>query len=160
MSIHLDKDQQSKLIEQIINLLKEHEQVCALFNRFEIDPEYIHQIGIEFAPMDVSAKANKAGIKVNRKFLEDGNIVDDLHYLVHELTHVLQFMTGRVDKLKDRKFTHYLDNPLELEAFREQIRFIKAYKNEREAQQYLKELLDFHEIKGTERRVKEEFLRS
>jgi hypothetical protein len=159
MPIHNSKKKQEELVEQVINLLKEHELVERLFKKFDIDPEYIHKIKIEFGDIGVSAKANKDSIVINKKFLEDGNIVDDLHYLVHELVHVLQYLTGFVDKAKDYKFKHYLDNPLELQAFREQIRFIKEYKNQEEADIYLKELLDFHDIIGKERAEKERILR-
>ena len=107
----------------------------------------------------MSAKANKDSIVVNKKFLDDGNLVDDLHYIVHELVHVLQYLTGLIDKAKDYSFKHYLDNPLELQAFREQIRFIKEYKNQKESDTYLKELLDFHDITGKERATKERILK-
>lgn len=159
MQIHNSKKKQEDLIEQVINLLKEHELVRRLFRKFDIDPEYIHKIKINFGDTGVSAKANKDSIVVNKKFLEDGNLVDDLHYIVHELVHVLQYLTGFVDKAKGCSFKHYLDNPLELQAFREQIRFIKEYKNQEEADTYLKELLDFHDITGKERAKKEHILR-
>ena len=159
MQIHKSKKKQEELVEQVINLLKEHELVQRLFSKFEIDPEYIHKVNIEFGDIGVSAKAQKDSIVVNKKFLEDGNIVDDLHYIVHELVHVLQYLTGFVEKAKDYKFKHYLDNPLELQAFREQIKFIKEYKNQEEADKYLKELLDFHEITGKVREAQERILR-
>jgi hypothetical protein len=159
MPIHDSKKKQEDLVEQIINLLKEHKLVRALFDSFDIDPEFIHKVDIVFGDIGVSAKANKGSITINKKFLHDGNIVDDLHYIVHELVHVLQYMTGFVDKAKRYKFEHYLDNPLELQAFKEQIKFIRDYKNDEEAEKYLKELLDFHEIGGKEREVKERILR-
>lgn len=159
MPIHNSKSKQEDLIEQVINLLKEHGLVQNLFRKFDIDPEYIHRVEIKFGDIGVSAKANKDGIVINKKFLEDGNLVDDLHYIVHELVHVLQYLTGFVDKAKEYKFKHYLDNPLELQAFKEQIRFIREYKNKEESDKYLKQLLDFHEIDGKERAAKERILR-
>jgi hypothetical protein len=159
MSINNSKKKQEQLVEQVINLLKEHDLVERLFEKFDIDPEYIHKIKIEFGDIGVSAKANKNSIVINKKFLDDGNIVDDLHYLVHELVHVLQYLTGFVDRSKNYKFKHYLDNPLELQAFREQIKFIREYKNNKEADTYLEELLDFHEITGKARAEKERILR-
>ncbi len=159
MQIHDNKKKQDDLIEQVINLLKEHGNVQKLFSKFEIDPEYIHKIKITFDDIGVSEKENKEGVIINKKFLEDGNIVDDLHYIVHELVHVLQYMTGEVGKMNGSKFKHYLDNPLELQAFKEQIAFIKEYKNEKEANKYLKELLDFHDISGKEREKKEHILK-
>jgi hypothetical protein len=159
MPIHNSKTKQEDLVEQVINLLKEHEIVQGLFKKFDIDPEYIHKVKITFGDIGVSAKANKDGIVINKKFLEDGNLVDDLHYIVHEMVHVLQYLTGFVDKAKKYNFKHYLDNPLELQAFKEQIRFIREYKNKEESEKYLKELLDFHEITGKERAAKERILR-
>lgn len=154
------KIEKTELIEQVINLLKEQPVVKTMFDRFEIDPEYIHKIQIKFGPIDVSAKATREGITINEKFLEDGNVVDDLHYIVHELVHALQYLAGYVDKVKVLKFEHYLDNPLELQAFREQIRFIKDYKGQEQADEYLNDLLDFHGIDGEERAGKAAFLGS
>ena len=158
MELEKSKKKQKELIEQVINLLKEHHIVDDLFKKFDIDPESIHNITIDFDDIDVSAKAKKDKIVLNNRFLEDGNIIDDLHYIVHELVHVLQYLTGYVEKAKNLDFDHYLDNPLELQAFKEQIRFIRDYKGEKAAEKYLKDLLDFHEIKGKDRKNKETFL--
>ena len=159
MSIQNSSGKQEELIEQMTNLLKEHPVVRSLFRRFEIDPEHIHRIQISFGDIGVSAKADDNGIVINKKFLEDGNLVDDLHYIVHELVHVLQNLTGFVDRAKKYKFKHYLDNPLELQAFKEQIRFIREYKGDKAADKYLCDLLDFYDITGDKRNVKECILR-
>lgn len=159
MLIHKSKSKQEDLIEQVINLLKNHENVKALFNKFEIDIEYIEKVSITFDDIDVSAKAKGNKIVISSRFLEDGNIVDDLHYIVHELVHVLQFLTGLTEKIKKYKFKNYLSNPLELQAFSEQIKFIREYKDDDEAEAYLKQLLDFHEVSGAGRDVKERLLR-
>lgn len=146
-------------LEYIVNLLKEHPQVKDLFLRFKIPLDAIHEIPIEFDDLDVSAKAKKGRIILNERLIEDGNFIDDLHYIVHELVHVLQQHTGAVKDHGDLSQYDYLDNPLEMEAFQEQIRFIEAYKDKEGADEYLEGLLDFHELEGKEREEKESQLR-
>ena len=148
-----------ELLEQVINLLKEHPNVLELFDKFHVDIEYIHTIPIEFADLDVSAKAKDGKIYLNRGFLDDGNIVDDLHYIVHEITHILQRITGNVHESGKGGGEHYLDDPAEIEAFREQIDFIDHYKGDKDAEKYVKDLLDFHEFEGKERKKKKKQLR-
>ena len=146
-------------LEYIVNLLKEHPQVKSLFLRFNMPIEMIHKIPIEFDELDVSAKAKKGKIILNEKLAEDGHFIDDLHYIVHELVHVLQQYTGTVNDHGDLDQYDYLDNPLEMEAFIEQIKFIEAYKDADEATEYLEGLLDFHKLKGPQRKLKERELR-
>lgn len=149
---------EEELLEQVVNLLKEHPIVLRLFDKFGVDIDHIHEIPIEFTDLDVSAKAKNGKIYLNKAFLEDGNIVDDLHYLIHEITHILQNHTGNVHE-HGGNGDHYLDDPAEIEAFKEQIRFIEDYKGDNEANQYVNDLLDFHEFKGNERDKKHRQLR-
>lgn len=142
---------EEEMLEQIINLLKEHPVVQELFDRFKMDIDFIHEIPICFEELDVSAKAKKGKVYLSDVFLEDGNIIDDVHYIVHELTHVLQQITGNVNEKGSRQSDHYLDDPAEIEAFKNQIKFIGEYKGEEEAEQYLEDLLDFHEFEGKAR---------
>lgn len=146
-------------VEYLVNLLREHPQVKALFLRFQVPIEAIHEVPIDFEDLDVSAKAKKGRIIINRKLVADGDFVDDLHYIVHELVHVLQQHTGAVNDYGDLSQYDYLDNPLEIEAFQEQIKFIAAYKSPEEAEEYLQGLLDFHELEGKDRKRKEFELR-
>lgn len=155
----LKEREKDEMLEQIVNLLKQHPVVGQIFDRFDIDLEFIHEIPISFDDLDVSAKAKGGKIYINDGFLEDGNFIDDIHYIVHELTHVLQQITGNVHERGEPGEDHYLDDPAEMEAFKEQIKFIDDYKGEGEADQYVDDLLDFHEFKGKKRTKKRRQLR-
>lgn len=150
------KDDEKAMIEQVINLLKEHPQVRALFDKYGMPIANINDIQITFEKMDVSAKAKDGKIMLNSNLIEDGNLIEDLHYIIHELTHVLQQKSGKADDVRNNeiKNNHYLDNPLEIEAFKEQIAFINKYKSPKEAADYLKQLLDFHGYEGEQRKKK------
>jgi len=141
--------EEDDMLEQIVNLLKEHPVVLALFDKFSTDIEHIHDIPMEFADLETSAKAKKGRLYFNKAFLEDGNFIDDIHYMVHELVHALQQKNGRVHER--RTGDHYLDDPAEIEAFKHQVEFIDAYKDGREAERYVDDLLKFHEFDGVEK---------
>jgi hypothetical protein len=153
------EDSSQDMIEHVVNLLREHPHVKALFARFEVPLDSIHDIPIEFDAIDTSAKAKKGKIILNKKLAEDGDFIEDLHYIIHELTHVLQQQTGAVYDHGDLNDYDYLDNPLEIDAFKEQIAFIAQYKGPEEAHKYLEHLLDFHDFEGASREHKKRQLR-
>lgn len=153
-----DKTRAEKTIHQLLSLLREHPQVRELFARFGVPLSKLDEIPIKFKKLEVSAKAKDGQIFLNENLLENGDLLNHAHYLYHELVHVLQQITGSVDDKAESEAPTYLDRPSEIEAFREQIRFISKYKNPEEAEKYLKELLDFHELKGSERDLKKKQL--
>lgn len=141
-------------IAELLKLLERHPQIQELFMRFGVPLAHLHNISIQIKNLDVSAKAKDGAIYLNKTLVEDGDLVGDLHYVVHELVHILQQISGEADDYGDLDHFDYIDMPTEVEAFREQIRFIRDYKGHDEAQRYLDELLDFHELKGSERTKK------
>ncbi len=112
---------------------------------------------IEFCKLKASAKTKNGKVYLNEKLLEDGNFQDDIHYIVHESQHWLQQTAGK-EKYHDNGDTEYLDLPAEIEAFTVQIAFMKDFYSGDFAKEYLEDLLDFHELKGTERNRKREQL--
>lgn len=140
-----------KTIRELLNLLREHPQVRNLFARFNVPISRLDEIPLKFKKMDVSAKAKDGVIYLNERLAEDGDFVEDAHYILHELTHILQQISGKVDDYGDTGDLDYLDLPAEIEAFREQISFIRDYKGQKDAEKYLDDLLDFHELKGARR---------
>lgn len=143
-----------KTIKELLNLLREHPQVRALFARFKVPISKLDEIPLRFKKMDVSAKAKDGVIYLNERLAEDGDFVEDAHYILHELTHILQQISGKADDFGDTKGLDYLDLPTEIEAFREQIQFIRNYKGNKDAEKYLNDLLDFHELQGERREEK------
>lgn len=149
-----NKTEESDMLEQIINLLKEHPVVKRLFVKYKASIDDIDDIEINFEKMDVSAKSKEGKITLNRNLLEGNNIIDALHYIIHELVHVLQFRSGDLRDMKHYDDEHYLNNPFEIEAFKEQIKFIRKYKDLKSAREYVDQLLDFHGYKGNEKTKK------
>lgn len=151
--------EEAEMVEQIVKLLKEHPNVKELFEHYNIPLDDIENIPIEFADMDVSAKTKDGKITINKALVEDKNFIEDLHYIVHEMVHVLQQKVGKNKEYGDLSCVKYLDNPLEIEAFKQQISFIEKYKSLADADEYLDKLLNFHELDGTERKRKRNELR-
>lgn len=153
-----DKKNQLEQIKDLMGLLRRHPQVLVLFERFKISIDEFDKIQIGIKEMDVSAKTKDGKIWLNECLIEDGNLVEDLHYVVHELVHWLQQRTGLDSYHEPDNYSSYLFIPTEIQAFKEQIEFIRNYKGAKEAKKYLKDLLDFHELEGDERKELEELL--
>lgn len=159
--LKIAKKKDQEMIDQIISLLKEHPIVKKMFSKYGINIDKIHDIPISFKELDVSAKAKGGEIFLNENLLEEEEgFLSNIGYIVHELTHVLQQITGNIIDNKCLKEVHYLDDPSEVEAFQNQIAFIAAYKDKSEADSYVKDLLDFHDFSGKERTKKETELKS
>jgi hypothetical protein len=142
------------LLAELVELLAKHEVVKAIFRHFKVPVEQIFSIPLKLKEMDMSARAQDGIIYLNKKFVDEGEILELLPYAVHEITHVLQQRTGQADNQAIREQAHYLDRPEEVEAFRNQIALIEDLKGQKEARKYLEELLDFHNLKGSERKGK------
>jgi len=84
------------------------------------------------------------------------SIIGTTPYLAHELIHYLQQSTGNIQGHQEVK--EYLDKPTEMEAFEVQEDFKKRHESPEEANKYVKELLDHHDIDGNERTEKKKEL--
>lgn len=142
------------LLEAITSLLKDNAIVQELFKKFDVPLEKIDSIPIEFQEMEVSAKTKKGKIYINESLLSDGDFSEDVHYIVHEIVHWLQQIYGDKTKYPKSNDVHYLDLPSEIEAFKYQIKFIGSFQSADDAEQYVSDLLDFHEFKGEDRAIK------
>lgn len=146
-----DQKTEKALIDTIKSLLKQSPTVQKMFEEFGVDVEKIDDVPIEFRKLKVSAKTKNGQVYLNEKLLDDGDFKDDVHYIVHEATHWLQQTNGDADKYRPKSDQDYLDLPAEVEAFGNQIRFMKEFYGEEKAQEYLDDLLDFHEMDGDAR---------
>jgi hypothetical protein len=79
-----------------------------------------------------------------------------MHYIVHELCHWMQQSKSDPHELipSGDHDLDYLDMPSEHEAFMFQVQFIKEFSGKKAAEEYVEELLDFHELKGKRREEK------
>ena len=151
------RDNEQNIIKDMKERIKKDPAVIAAFKKYKVPIDKIDSVHVEFSDLDVSAKTKDAKIYLNRKMLEsDSDIKDPAHYLAHEITHYLQQVTGNVAGHSDVE--DYLDKPTEEEAFRIQVDFKKRNEGEDEAQTYVEELLDHHDIDGKEREEKRDEL--
>lgn len=136
--------------------VKRDPDVKSKFKEYGISVDTIDDVHVEFAELDVSAKTKDKKIYLNQKMLDpDSEVKDPTHYLAHELVHFLQQTTGNTDghKLVD----DYLDKPTEMEAFQVQVKFKERHESPREADEYVEDLLDHHDVLDPrEREDKEE----
>jgi hypothetical protein len=144
------KSKQDTLIKTVKDLLKTSPVVRAMFEEFQISIDEVDNVEIVFAPLDVSAKTKDKKIYLNDKFLKEGEFVEELHYIVHELTHYLQQVFGEVRHYPDIDAKDYLAKPTEIEAFQYQVQFMRDQYGEGRAKEYVTDLIDFHELVGDE----------
>ena len=112
---------------------------------YDVDIEEIDLIPMRFGTIDVSAKTDHGIIIFNYKLLCDGFFLKDYSYGVHECLHYLQQTTG--DKpTQSADDGEYLDNPFEEEAFTKQVAYIANQFGKNDAEDYVDDLLDHHEI--------------
>ena len=138
------------LIEKVRNRIRNHPVVIKLFEDHGLDPDEIDLVPMCFADLDVSARTDHGVIYFNTKLLEDGDFEGDDHYMVHELTHWAQQTTGS-KPTKGSDDASYLDNPAEKEGFQNQSEYIAETQGEDEAEEYINQVMDHHDVKGKER---------
>jgi len=129
------------------------EEICREHN-FGID--IIDGISFEFEDdLEASAKT------INSKILLNSNLMDEefeiiMRYAIHELVHALQHMRGEGGE-KDEAGS-YLDREDELEAFQYQIEYELEERGEESAEEYVDNLIEYHEVPPEERENKKEEL--
>lgn len=144
-----------KDIRTIRQSLKKDSVVLELLKKYNKDESFIDNIVIKFARnLGTSAKTINGVIYLNLEMLKDP-VEDYIHYVVHELTHVLQHSTGACGFDSDKD---YLDQPTEMEAFKNQTKYKKQTQGPEEAKRYLQQVFDRHKLDNKERREKLEEL--
>lgn len=135
----------NRMIKKMREYLKKDGVVQEMFKEYGVDIEEIDLIPMRFGTLDVSAKTDHGVIIFNYKLLCDGDFFKDFSYGVHEMTHWLQQTTG-TKPTKSSDDGSYLDNPFEQEGFQNQVEYIANQFGEGEAEQYVDDLLEHHEI--------------
>lgn len=143
-------------IQEAKDLLKRDPVMREMCNKYKFDIEDIDLIPIKFDDIDVSARTDKGIITMNWQLLEKDNIIDNLNsYLIHEINH---FVRQSITPTQSADDGSYLDNKDEQEAFSYQIDFIDHNFGRQEAEDYVDQVLDHHNIKGKEREEKKDIL--
>lgn len=151
---HAKNNSVDALLSKILDFLMTSPAVKGMFDRYKVPLERIHDVDIRFADIPVSAKTKDRVIFINKNFLSDGNFSKEMHYIVHELCHWLQQECDDPYDMIPPAGTDYLEMPSELEAFMYQAHFMREFYGDSEAEQYVDDLLDFHEIDGEDRKKK------
>lgn len=146
-----------ELLAKIKDELKNSEiakQICGKYG-YEID--IIDGIPIEFIDgLDSSAKTINSKIQINDELM-DAPFEKVMRYAIHELTHALQHMQ-RYGKEDPHSGKEYLDRGDEIEAFQFQVEYESENVGKNEAETYVDELLEYHEIPEEDREDKKEEL--
>lgn len=143
----------NRMIKKMREYLKKDEVVKKMFKEYDVDIEEIDYIPMRFGKLDVSAKTDHGVIIYNYKLLTDGDFFKDFSYGVHEMTHWLQQTTG-TKPTQSSDDGSYLDNPFEQEGFQNQVEYIAKQFGDDEAETYVDELLEHHDI-DNKKEVKE-----
>jgi len=139
----------NRMLKKMREFLKNDEVVQKMFKDYNVDIEEIDYIPMKFGNLDVSAKTDKGILIFNYKLLCDGDFVKDFSYGTHEITHWLQQTTG-TKPTKGSEDGNYLDNKYEQEAFTNQVEYIADHEGKDEAEEYVDNLLEHHEINDKE----------
>lgn len=149
----------NRMIKKMREYLKKDGVVQEMFKEYGVDIEEIDLIPMRFGTLDVSAKTDHGIIIFNYKLLTDGDFFKDFSYGVHEMTHYLQQTTG--DKpTQSADDGEYLDNPFEEEGFQNQVEYIATQFGKNEAENYVDDLLEHHDIDDEKVEDKKETLMS
>lgn len=146
----IPKKRLRKMLAKAIDKIREDETVINMFKDYKVDLEELDLIPIAFGDLDVSAKTDHGIIYLNYQLLDDG-FADDVHYLVHEITHYLQQTTGSQPTQGSTDDT-YLDNENEQEGFQNQTEYISREDGEEAAEEYVEQVLDHHDVTDNKER--------
>lgn len=136
------------LIRKIKHAAKRDSTVISKFKEYGVPISYIEKINICFCNMNVSAKTKNKNIYLNNALITKSNFSGIMSYVVHELTHVLQQLTGKTYGIQK---ADYLEKDTEVEAFEAQIEFKENREGPRSANKYVDDLLDYHNYTGAKR---------
>jgi len=139
------------IIRKMRSALKKDPVVIKAFKEYGVSLSELDHASIEFADLDVSAKTKNKKIYINRRLLDKVDKIDVASYLIHEIRHLLQQLTG---KTKGNQARDYLEKETEIDAFEDQIEFKKNHKGEPAAEKYTEELVDYHGYQGKEKKDK------
>lgn len=145
-----------KLIQRGKDYLKKNKVMQEICDKYDFDINDIDLIPVRFDDIDVSARTDKGIVTLNWKLLADGDFFRDFAYLVHEFGHYIQQSKEPTQSADDGD---YLLNPSEQEAFQYQVKYIDEQFGEDDADDYVQQVLDHHDVKNEkEREHKEDIL--
>jgi uncharacterized protein YxeA len=141
----------NRLINKARKYIKNDKTWKKVCEEYGETPDIIDYIPIKFGNVDVSAKTDHGVIILNWRLLCDGEFDKnkDYSYLIHEGSHYLQQTCG-TKPTQSADDGDYLKNPYEVEGFQNQVEYIANHEGEKEAENYVDDLLDHHDKDGKE----------
>jgi hypothetical protein len=149
----------NKILSDDKEFLKKEPVVLRVLHEYGFKTDIIDGIPMKFSDdLDVSAKTINSSIELNTSLLDESTIIRR-RYEVHELVHALQHMRNEGKKNNNADEQDYLRDENEVEAFQNQIEFDSKYRGENEAEEYVEDLVEYHEVPEHDREeIKEELL--
>lgn len=145
------------ILDQVKNKIKNNKIVKRLLKGKNLPHNFIELLPMCFSDeLDVSARTQHGIIYFNIDLLK-GRPEELDHYMVHELTHVIQQTTGDGPTTGSAE-DDYLDNEFEQEGFQTQTEYLSDTRDDEVAKKYIKKVLDHHEVPRREREEKEKDL--
>ena len=146
------------LLSEIRLELKNEPLIKDKLKEYKENPKILDGIPLDFKEMDVTAKTINGAIFLNPKVVKmEFSIL--MRYVVHEFVHVLQHIyEQKMNINSDDKDEEYLDREDELEAFKTQVKYDAKNRGADAAEEYVDELLDYHDISGKAAKTKKKEL--
>lgn len=145
-------DKYNNRIKDLKELIKKDDIYINKCKEYGKNINFIDDVNVSFSDdLDVSAKTINGEIILNGKLFNQ-EITIQIRYLQHELVHVLQQASGKVNGKTEKE--DYLDDKNEQEAFSTQIAYMCEHDTPEQIVDYIENLLDHHDIHGKERKEK------
>ena len=119
------------------------------------DHKILSGVPIRFEELDVSAKTVNSNISLNPKLMNKSFEII-MRYVIHELVHCFQHIKNYNKNNSSKDDEDYLDDKDEIEAFQWQIKYDEESRGEEEAEEYVDELLEYHDVPDGEKGDKKE----
>lgn len=145
------KEDLLEIIQEGKDFIKKDKTFKTMCEEYDLDVNVIDVIPMMFGDIDVSAKTNKGIIILNYNLLRDGDFFKDYSYMIHECQHYIQQCFNK-QPTENKKNEDYLDNEYEKEAFQYQVEYIANNFGENEAEDYIENLLDHHDVESSDDR--------
>ena len=134
-----------RMINKAKKYLKNDETWKKICEEYNEAPDVIDYIATFFKDLEVSAKTDHGIVYLNYRLLCDGDFFKDYSYLIHEYSHWFQQCYGN-KPTQSSDDGNYLDNPFEQEGFANQVEYIADTEGKEEAENYVEDLLEYHEV--------------
>lgn len=145
-----------ELLAKVNRELKKNHIAKSICKEYGFDIDIIDGIPFEFVDdLEASAKTVDSAIQLNSNLIDE-EFETIMRYAIHELVHALQHM--KLKGLESLEEMEYLDRGDELEAFQYQVKYESEERGLDVAEEYVENLIEYHEVPLDERDEKKEEL--